>query len=488
MRPAYGFCLHACGFGGKGIRTPDFQLAKLALYQLSYAPVRDADSRLQGADCNPSPPVASAVRASALRKITWRLIPFLFVLYVVAWLDRVNVGFAALQMNADLQFSEAAFGFGSGIFFVGYCLFEVPSNLILARIGARLWISRIMVTWGVISVAMMFVRTPMQFYLLRFLLGAAEAGFFPGVIYYLSLWYPSAQRARAIAAFMTAVPVTGLIGGPLSGLLLGLDGRGDLEGWQWLFLVEGMPAVILGLVVLFYLTDRPEAAEWLSTDERKVIADELAREREPLAASEANRILAALTNGTIWLLGLIFLFAALGFYGYSFWSPLVIKSLTGASDLQVGLISAGFSAVTILIMLLNSTHSDRTGERPLHVAAALLVMGVGFVGCALLGTSMLGLLALALVPIGHCSSYGPFWSIPSRFLTGPAAAAGTAMVVTIANIGGFAGPTLIGYLKQQTGTHTLAFLVLGAVAAFAAVLAVLLRRAPALNPTSGPRR
>ncbi|HEV3409231.1 MAG TPA: MFS transporter [Chthoniobacterales bacterium] len=428
----------------------------------------------------------SNVRASALRKITWRLIPFLFVLYVVAWLDRVNVGFAALQMNADLGFSEAVFGLGSGIFFIGYCVFEVPSNLILARVGARLWISRIMITWGVISVGMMFVRTPTAFYILRFLLGAAEAGFFPGVIYYLSLWYPAAHRARAIAAFMTAVPVTGLIGGPLSGLLLGLDGLHGLEGWQWLFLVEGLPAVVLGFVVLGYLTDRPELAHWLTPAERNAIATELEQERSRYAAGHSRGILAALTNGTIWLLGVIFLFAALGFYGYSFWSPLVIKALTGASDLHVGLISAAISAATIVFMLLNSAHSDRTGERPWHVAAALSLMAVGFVGCAITRAPLLGILALALVPIGHCSAYGPFWSIPSRFLTGPAAAAGTAMVVTIANIGGFAGPALIGFLKQHTGTHSTAFLLLGGMSGLAALLACALRWMPALKRPEDP--
>jgi ACS family tartrate transporter-like MFS transporter len=422
-------------------------------------------------------PAANA-RASALRKITWRLIPFLFVLYVVAWLDRVNVGFAALQMNTDLKFSEATFGLGSGIFFVGYCLFEVPSNLMLARVGARLWIARIMITWGLISVAMMFVRTPTTFYTLRFLLGAAEAGFFPGVIYYLSLWYPSAHRARAIAAFMTAVPVTGLVGGPLSGMLLGLNGLHGLAGWQWLFLVEGLPAVVLGGVVLRSLTDRPELADWLTPSEREAIASELAAERK--STDESAGTLAALTNSTIWRLGVIFLLAAIGFYGYSFWSPLVIKSLTGATDLQVGLIFAAISAATIVFMLLNSAHSDRTDERPLHVAVPLLLMFVGFVGAVATPSPLLAIIALALVPIGHCGSYGPFWSIPSRFLTGRAAAAGTALVVTIANVGGFVGPALIGYLKQRTGTHVLAFLLLGGFAVLAAVLAATLRADPRL--------
>jgi MFS transporter, ACS family, tartrate transporter len=405
-----------------------------------------------------------------LRKVTLRLIPFLFLLYVIAWLDRVNVGFAALEMNADLGFSSATFGFGSGIFFLGYCLFEIPSNIILERVGARLWIARIMVTWGLISAGLMFVRTPAVFYLLRFLLGVAEAGFFPGVIYYLSLWYPTAQRARAIAAFMTAVPVTGLIGGPLSGALLGLDGIYGLKGWQWLFLLEGLPAVALGSSVLFYLTDRPETARWLGPEEREWLVEKLAVERK--ACALRPNILVALTDTTVWKLGIIFLLVAAGFYGYSFWAPLVIKSLTGLSNFKVGLMLGGISAITILGMLLNSYHSDRTGERAIHIAVPLLVMGVGLIGCALLRQPVLAIVALALVPLGHCASYGPFWSMPTQFFTGPAAAAGIALVTMIANLGSFAGPTLIGILKTRTGTHTTAFLLLGGLAVIAALLAV----------------
>jgi ACS family tartrate transporter-like MFS transporter len=407
-----------------------------------------------------------ALQVRALRKVSFRLMPFLFVLYVVAWLDRVNVGFAALQMNGDLHFSETAFGIGSGVFFVGYCLFEVPSNLILARVGARIWISRIMITWGVISASMIFVRTPAVFCLLRFLLGAAEAGFFPGVIYYLSHWYPTRHRARAIAIFMTAVPVTGLVGGPLSAALLNLNGFRGLAGWQWLFLGEGIPAILLGVVVLFYLTDRPEEALWLSLAERRAINAALEEERR---ADEVS-VRAALANPLIWLLGIIFLLAAVGFYGYSFWSPLVIRSLTGASNLGVGGITAGISAATIVLMLWNGRHSDRTHERRLHIAIPLLLMSLGFFFALLIPSPVFAITALALVPIGHCSSYGPFWSIPTEFLSGRAAAAGTAMVVTIANIGGFIGPSLIGYLKQRTGGHGPSFAVLGALALVAALL------------------
>src|ERR1044071_5673439 len=319
-----------------------------------------SDSYAVGAPANPP------ISAVTLRKVTWRLIPFLFVLYVIAWLDRVNVGFAGLQMNADLGFSSTVFGFGSGIFFLGYCLFEIPSNIILERVGARIWIARIMVTWGLISAGLMFVRTPALFYLLRFLLGVAEAGFFPGVIYYLSLWYPAAQRARAIAAFMTAVPVTGVIGGPLSGALLELDGLYGLAGWQWLFLVEGLPAIVLGVSVIFFLNDGPETTRWLAPAERSWLVETLAAERN--ACPLRLDIRGALTNVSVWKLGIIFLLVAAGFYGYSFWAPLVIKSLTGLSAFKIGLILGAISGITILGMLLNSYDSDRTGERATHIA------------------------------------------------------------------------------------------------------------------------
>ena len=422
------------------------------------------------------------VASATLQKVTLRLIPFLFLLYIVAWLDRVNVGFAGLQMNADLEFSSAAFGFGSGVFFVGYCLFEVPSNLVLHRVGARRWISRIMVSWGAISATMMFVRTAPTFYLLRFLLGAAEAGFFPGVVYYLSHWYPEGQRARAIAAFMTAVPVSGVIGGPLSGALLTLNGLFGLAGWQWLFLMEGLPAILLGLIVLLYLTDRPETADWLSSAEKDWLVSTLAAERTSSHGALPIGIFAALTNPTIWHLGIIFLCAAIGFYGYSFWAPLVVKSLTETSDLGVGVLLGAISSVTIVCMMLNSAHSDRTDERPLHVAVPLLISGAGFLGCAVLREPMLALCFLALIPIGHCAAYGPFWSMPSRFLSGAPAAAGIALVVTIANVGGLIGPTIVGALKDRFGTHGPAFMLLGGCAIVGAWLAMRLRSTEVLKP------
>ena len=322
------------------------------------------------------------IGVAAIRRVTRRLIPFLVVLYIAAWLDRVNVGFAALQMNSDLKFSSAAFGFGSGVFFLGYCLFEVPSNFILDRVGARLWIARIMISWGLIASAMMFVRTPLTFYVLRFLLGAAEAGFFPGVIYYLSQWYPYADRARAIAAFMMAIPVAGLVGGPLSGALLGLNGVYGIAGWQWVFLLEGLPSALLGFVVLLYLTDRPEDAAWLTAPERTWLVARLNAERRAARAAHPIGAIAALANRTVWRLGIIFFLANLGFYAYSIWSPQIIKSFVGTNDLMVGVLSGGISAVVIVVMLWNSAHSDRRCERPLHVAIPLFVMCGAFTATA----------------------------------------------------------------------------------------------------------
>jgi MFS family permease len=338
-----------------------------------------------------------------------------------------------------------------------------------------------MISWGAISAAMMFVRTAPTFYVLRFLLGAAEAGFFPGVVYYLSYWYPEGQRARAIAAFMTAVPVSGVVGGPLSGALLTLNGLFGLAGWQWLFLVEGVPAILLGVVVLVYLTDRPETADWLSLAEKDWLVSRLTAERTSRDRVLPVGIFAALTNPTIWHLGIIFLFAAIGFYGYSFWAPLVVKSLTGSTDLGVGVILGAISVVTIISMMLNGAHSDRSDERPLHVALPLLISGAGFLGCAVLRQPILAVFFLALVPIGHCAAYGPFWSIPSRFLAGAPAAAGIALVVTIANVGGLVGPTIIGSMKDRFGTHGPAFMLLGGCAIVAALLAVGLRRVAVLR-------
>jgi ACS family tartrate transporter-like MFS transporter len=414
-----------------------------------------------------------------LRKVWLRLIPFLFVLYIVAYLDRVNVGFAALQMNSDLKFSSATFGLASGIFFLGYCLFEVPSNLILARVGARLWIARIMVTWGLIASAMMFVHTPASFYILRFILGIAEAGFFPGVIFFLSRWFPESARARTIAAFMTGIPFSGIIGGPLSGALLSLNGCLGLAGWQWLFLVEGLLAVVLGVVVLGYLTDRPEQAKWLERGQREALALALDREQRHGTTHHRQNVRQAILNPQVWGLGVVLFLANSGFYGYLIWSPQIIRSISATGNGGVGLISGAISILMAIAMVSIGAHSDRGGERRLHAAVPLLLMGIGFIACVLAPSPLLSLVGLAMIPIGIGAAYGPLWALPGSFLAGNAAAAGIALVASIGNSGGFLGPTLIGLLKSRTGGYQSSFVMLGIMAIAAAVVTLWLVKAPA---------
>ena len=418
---------------------------------------------------------------TALPKVTRRLLPFLFVLYVVCFLDRVNLGFAALQMNHDLGFTPAVYGFGAGIFFLGYVLFEVPSNLVLARIGARRWIARIMITWGLIASAMMFIRGPLSLYGLRFLLGAAEAGFFPGMIYYLSRWYPAEERARAIARFMVAIPVSGIVGGPISGALLGLDGRLGLAGWQWLFLLEGLPAVLLGFVVLARLPDGPEQAAWLTPAEREWLSAKLTAERNACERRHGFGVVQALTNGTVWQLGVLFLLSnAFGVYVLGLWLPQIVRSLGGMSDFAVGVVTAVPNLVGAVAMVLVGAHSDRTGERLLHIAAVAIVAAAGFVGGALLHSPLLVVVALSLAAAGALSSHGPFWTLPSRFLTGSAAAGGLALIVSIANLAGFAGPYIMGLLRGASGSFRSGLLSVGLATLAGAVLAIRLRSAPVL--------
>ena len=418
--------------------------------------------------------------------MTRRLLPFLFLLYVVCFLDRVNVGFAALQMNHDLGFSPAVYGFGAGIFFLGYVLFEVPSNLILARMGARVWIARIMITWGLVAAAMMFVRGPLSLYGLRFLLGVAEAGFFPGIIYYLSGWFPAAQRARAVARFMIAIPLSGVLGGPLSGALLGLDGRLGLAGWQWLFLLEGLPAVVLGFVVLRYLTDRPEEAAWLTPAQRAWLSTHMNQEREQCERHHGSDVLQALSNGTVWQLGLLtFLCTGFGQQVLGLWLPQIVRGLSGLSDFMVGVVSAVPNLIAAVAMVLVGAHSDRTGERVLHIATAAITAASGFLASAYLHLPVLAVLALSLAAAGLLSSHGPFWTLPSTFLSGRAAAGGIALICSVANLSGFIGPYVIGLLKGASGGFHSGLLLLALVPLAGAALALRLRRAPMLAPVPG---
>ena len=323
----------------------------------------------------------SEIERSTMARVTWRLLPFLLLLYIISWLDRVNVGFAKLQLNADLGFSETIYGIGAGIFFVGYGLCEIPSNLLLVRYGARIWIARIMITWGVISACMMFVEGTVSFYVLRFLLGVAEAGFLPGIIYYLSHWFPKQHRARAVSWFMIGIPLSLVFGGPLSGWLMqDLDEVAGLHGWQWMFLLEGIPAVLLGFVVLVFLTERPSDARWLTAEQRDWLTERIASEHHEAHSKHGVHLRAALTHPTVWLLAIVMFCCQTGSYGLSFWVPSIVKSLTGYSEFAVGMFTAIPYVAAALAMVLVGLSSDRTGERFLHVAIPSLVGALGFLG------------------------------------------------------------------------------------------------------------
>lgn len=397
---------------------------------------------------------------TALAKVRWRLIPFLFLLYVVAYLDRVNVGFAALDMNRDLGFSAAVYGFGSGIFFLSYTLLEVPSNLILARVGARVWIARIMLTWGIVSSSMVFVNSDTMFYLLRFVLGAAEAGFFPGLIYYLTRWFPARERARAVALFMTATAMAGVIGAPLSSALLRMDGTWGLHGWQWLFIIEGLPAILLAPIVLRRLTDRPEDATWLTHEERTWLSREMAEERAQTHGT-LTTLRSAAGSGRLWALSLLYFCIVIAFYGISFWLPQIVQATGTLSSATVVLLSAIPYVVATVGMVAIGVHSDRTGERRWHVAVPLLIGAAGFVLTVLApATATMSLITLSIAAFGIWGALGPFWTLPPAFLRGTAAAGGIAIVNSVGNLGGFVGPFAVGWIRDMTGSFSSGLLML----------------------------
>jgi D-galactonate transporter len=392
--------------------------------------------------------------ASALAKTRRRQIPFLFLLYIVAYLDRINVGFASLQMNRALGFSATTYGLGAGIFFIGYVLFEVPSNIILARVGARLWIARIMISWGIVSSAMMFVKSAESFYALRFLLGLAEAGFFPGIIFYLTQWFPRAERARTVAAFMTATLVAGVVGGPISGALLSLDGGGGLAGWQWLFLIEGVPAVVLGFVVLRVLTDRPADAAWLTDEERTALIASLDDGVDRHSGDGGAG--AALRNRRTWLMAAVYFTIPVTLYGIGFWLPQMLKTASaGASDFTVGLLSALPYACGAVAMVIVGRHSDRTGERRWHVLVPAVACAAGLALTPMGSSAVWTVAALSIAMAGLASMFGPFWALATSTMRGASAAAGIALVNSIGNTGGFVGPYLLGAINDAT--HSFAF-------------------------------
>ncbi len=416
-------------------------------------------------------------------KLRRRILPFVMLLYFVSFLDRVNVGFAAFGMNRAIGLTSAMFGLGGGIFFVSYFLFEVPSNLILYRVGARLWIARLMVSWGVVSAASAFVTGPHSFYALRFLLGAAEAGFFPGIILYLSLWFPARHRAVAAAAFMTAAPLSTAIGSPISGAIMELPRLGGLSNWQWLYLLEALPAIVLGFLVLKVLTDRPEEAEWLEPDERGWLVATLQQEQRTGTAGggHAGGAWAALGDLRVLTLALIYLGTSAGLYALGLWSPLLLRQF-GFSPLGTGLVNALPSVVAIVAMVGWARHSDRRQERTWHVVIPCIAACLGFVWAGSAHSATGVILALMIANIGISAAKAPLWAMPSVFLSGAGAAAGIAMINSVGNLGGFIGPFLIGWLKDKQGSYAGGLYAVGALLALSAALML------ALSDRIGRRR
>jgi MFS transporter, ACS family, tartrate transporter len=415
----------------------------------------------------------SELERRTLRKISLRIVPFIMLLYFISYIDRVNIGFAALTMNKDLGFTSSVFGFGAGIFFVGYFLFEVPSNFILEKVGARLWIARVMITWGIISAAFAFIQGEISFYVFRFLLGVAEAGFFPGIILYLSYWFPARRRAQVVSFFMAAAPISTVLGSPLSSALLEMHGVLGLKGWQWMFLLEAVPAVILGFVVFFFLTDRPEKATWLASDERDWLVSTMNAEHAAKGAKAHHSIWSGLSDMRVLALSLIYFGTSAGLYTLGIWAPQIIRQFD-LSTMQVGLLNAVPPTVAIVAMIIWARHSDRTGERTWHVVIACLVAAVGLALAGLAGSVLTVVAALTLVNIGISSAKPPLWSMPTMFLSGSAAAAGIATINSIGNLGGFVGPTVIGWIKDMTGSFLGGLYFVAGLLCLSAVLTLLL--------------
>jgi ACS family tartrate transporter-like MFS transporter len=421
-----------------------------------------------------------AIETAVLSRLTWRLLPFLFLLYIVAYLDRINVGFAALQMQEQLKFSDRMYGLGAGMFFAGYFLFQVPSNLALHRVGARRWIAMLMIIWGVISSSMATVETPRGFYVLRFLLGSAEAGFFPGMILYLKSWFPENARARAVALFMTAGPLSGVLGGPLSGALLGLHHRGGLAGWQWLFLLEGLPAIVLGAVVYFQLADRPSNAAWLREEQRAWLIRTLENEKIASFSDGSPDTLTiffteVVLNTRIWLLAFIYFGLNTCSYGISLWLPTLIHSWSAGGSFFIGMVSAIPYLAAAVAMVLVGQHSDRTGERRWHVALMAFAGAAALFVAAYAGSLAVSVAAISAAMLSVYSMVGPFWAMPTKFLQGTAAATGIALINSIGNMGGFFGPAVIGSVRTSTGSFRGGFLIAGATLALCGCVAPLVQ-------------
>ncbi len=417
----------------------------------------------------------AAIGRTALAKASWRLLPLLGVGYGVAYMDRVNISFASLRMNADLHFSATVYGLGGGLFFLAYALLEIPSNLILAKVGARRWIARIMISWGVLAAGMMFVRTPTQFYIMRFLLGAAEAGFFPGAVFYLMGWFPAAYRGRAISGFYIAYPLSNVFMGVVAGGLLGLHGRLGLAGWQWLFLMEGLPAVALSVVFLILLPDEPATAPWLTEGERAWIADGLAADRAALAHEPDPGLKATLLSPLVIGMGLVNMLALGAYYAFNLSAPAVLGQYTGLDVTRVGLLVATAGLLGGGAMIIVSRRSDRVGERHLHVAVPLLIVVVAFALMALVHTPVVTMIAYLVAQTAYSAAAAVIWLIPSDRLSGRSAAGGVAAIGTIGMIGSFLAPFGWGVLKDRTGGYEAGLMVLPALFFVAAAIVLWLR-------------
>jgi len=413
---------------------------------------------------------------SALRKASVRLIPLIAIAYGVAYTDRVNISFAALQMNRDLHFSASSYGLGAGLFFLSYAACEIPSNLLLYRFGASRWIARIMFTWGLLAMGMMFVKTPLEFYIVRFLLGMAEAGFFPGVIFYLSQWFPANVRARTVSRFYVALPLSSVFMGGLAGALLNLQGRLGLAGWQWLFLAEGLPAVILSVAFLLHLPNTPAEAKWLTAEERDWLLDQLRADNSAIGERHAEGVFRAILNPRVWQLGIFLLCIYIGFYAFSFSAPVLIQQATGLSNTNVGFVIAIMGILGAFGMVLNGLHSDRAGERYLHLVVPCLLIAAAFVLGGFTVAPIFAIPAYAIIFIGFNATGGPSWAIASSFLTGKSAAAGIATANTIAIIGGFLGPYWMGRAKDFTGNYQSGLLTLAVPAIAGAAIVLVMRQ------------
>lgn len=433
-----------------------------------------------------APVAADAHAARIYGTVAWRLVPFLFICYIAAYLDRVNLSYASLTMQADLKLSDQVYGLGTGIFFLSYFLFEVPSNLILQRMGARRWIARIMITWGLISMGMVLVQGTVSFYILRFLLGAAEAGFFPGMILYLSYWFPVRRRAQMVARFMIAIAASNVIGVPISNWILSLDQMAGMAGWKWLFLVEGIPSIVLGVMVLLYLVDRPRDARFLSTEDRAWLEGELEADRVRVTSVGRHDLRAAFTELRVWWLSGIHFCIVFASYGCNFFLSKVIKSIGTMTNSQAITLSAIPYAIAGVAMIVAGWNSDRTGERRWHIAVPMLIAAVGLLGAATAqGSLTWSLVGLSLGAAGILASLPTFWALPAEFLTGVAAAGGFALINALGNLGGFAGPSVVGHLVSPLGYGD-ALTAMACVLVLGALLAVLFparMRSQALPPS-----